>query len=136
MPIPFGSDAWIKALMAELNQSKGYREAAKNWEGDFCFVVNAGPGAPEEMKMYMDLWHGECREAYRVSDTLTKEPEFLIEAPLPTWHKVLEKKMDPIQGIVMRQLKLKGNMLKVMKAPRAALELVNCCTHIDTQWPQ
>jgi putative sterol carrier protein len=136
MPIPFGSDEWIKAVMAELNTSAAYHEAAKHWEGDICLVVQSGPGVDAEMSMYMDLWHGACREAYRVNDVLTKRPEFTIAAPLATWRRVLEKKIDPIQAVVTFQLKLKGNMIKVMKAPKAAVELVNCCTRVPTQWPQ
>jgi putative sterol carrier protein len=34
-----------------------------------------------------------------------------------------------------RQLKLKGNMMKIMKAPKAATELVECATRVDTGWP-
>jgi len=37
--------------------------------------------------------------------------------------------------MVTRQLKLKGNMLKIMKAPKAATELVAAATRIDTEWP-
>jgi putative sterol carrier protein len=136
MPIQFPTEAWVKALMAELNQSAGYREAAKNWEGDFYFVVNAGPGIPRDMFLYMDLWHGECRAAYAVEDPAAKSPEFAIEAPLPIWRKVIEKKLDPIQGLVTRQLKLKGNLVKIMRVPKAAFELVNCCTRIETAWPE
>ena len=68
MPIKFGTDAWIKELMKEINNSAAYRSAAKNWEGDFYFVVNQGPGVPEDVYMYMDLWHGECRDAFEVAD--------------------------------------------------------------------
>lgn len=135
MPIPFPTEDWVKALMAELNQSQGYREAARTWEGDFYFIVNAGTGIPQDMYLYMDLWHGECRAAYAVSDPATKTPEFAIEAPLPVWRRVIEKKLDPIQGLVTRQLKLKGNMVKVMRVPKAAFELVNCCTRVETAWP-
>jgi putative sterol carrier protein len=134
MPIPFPTDAWIKALMMELNRSEGYRAAAKDWEGDFYFVVT-GDGLANPVYLYMDLWHGECRTAYEATDPAAKAPEFAIEAPLLTWRKVIEKKLDPIQGLMMRQLKLKGPLVKIMKAPRAATELVHCCTRIETQWP-
>jgi hypothetical protein len=30
---------------------------------------------------------------------------------------------------------LKGNMLKIMKAPKAATELVLCSTRVSTDWP-
>lgn len=135
MPIKFPSDGWVKALMVELNQSATYREAAKNWEGDFYFIATAGPGLPKDVYLYMDLWHGECRAAYEVTDPSSKSPEFAISAPLPAWRKVIEKKLDPIQGLITRQLRLQGNMLKIMKAPKAAAELVNCCTLVPTEWP-
>lgn len=135
MAIPFPTDEWIKALMAELNASAEYREAAKSWEGDFAFVVAPGPEVPAPVQLYMDLWHGECRSAYVVAEPLAKPPEFTIEAGLPTWRKVVEGRLDPIQAIVTRQLKLSGPMIKVMRAPRAAMALVGCCTRIETQWP-
>jgi putative sterol carrier protein len=122
--------------MTELNQSEGYREAAKTWEGDFYFIVNAGAGVRQDMYLYMDLWHGECRAAYAVADPASRTPEFAIEASLPIWRKVIEKKLDPIQGLVTRQLKLKGNMVKVMRVPKAAFELVNCCSRVETAWPE
>ena len=133
MPIPFATDDWIKSLKDELNHSPTYREAARDWEGDFCFVVHNG--GPSSTYLYMDLWHGECRDAYVMADPVAKSPEFVIEAPVVMWRRVIEKKMDPIQGLIMRQLKLKGPMLKVVKAPKAATELVHCCTLIDTLWP-
>lgn len=134
MPIPFASEAWIKALQEEINHSEPYRAAAKNWEGDFFFVVTADHISPA-VYLYMDLWHGECRAAYMAANVGTYVPEFVIEAPLATWRKVVEKRLDPIQGLVTRQLKLKGPLTKVMRAPLAAMLLVQCCTRVDTQWP-
>ncbi len=134
MAIPFATDEWVSALKEELNRSKAYREAAKTWEGDFWFVVDRGPGVPEPLTMYMDLWHGECREAYTVKGK-TAPPAFVVEAPLATWRRVIDKKLDPVQAIVTRQLKLKGNMIKVLKAPKAAVELVQSAARVPTKWP-
>lgn len=135
MAIRFPSEAWIKAAMAEVNESKSYQEAAKNWEGDLVFVITAIPDNPNEVLLYMDLWHGQCRDAFQVVDPEKQSSEFVITAPLPVWRKVLEGKLDPIRGIVSRQLKMKGNMMKVLKSPKAAVELVNACTKVETEWP-
>jgi len=132
----FPSDEWIKALMEKVNTSQGYRAAAKNWEGDFYFVVNASPGVPEEVYLYMDLWHGECRQAFQATDPGEKSPEFVIRAPVVGWRKVIEKQVDPIRALMTRQLKLQGTMTKIMKQPKAATELVNCCTMVETTWPE
>ena len=136
MAIPFPSDQWIKAAMTEVNRSSAYKQAAKGWEGDLIFVVTAVPDERQEVKLYMDLWHGECRDAYEVTAAADQKSEFTIAAPLPVWRKVLEGNLDPIRGLMSRQLKMKGNMMKVMKAPKAAVELVNSCALIDTSWPE
>ena len=86
--------------------------------------------------MYMDLWHGECREAQTYPDRSAKQPAFVISAPLPVWRKVIDKKLDPIQGMMTRQIKLQGDMVKIMKAVKAAKELVECTTRVPTQFPE
>jgi len=134
MAYRFPTDEWIKALMVELNKSEAYHKAAKTWEGDFYFIATPGGSLTEAVVMYMDLWHGDCREASVVLDESAKNPEFRISAPMSVWRKVIEKKLDPIQGLMTGQLKLKGNMVKIMKAPKAAAELVNCCTLVPTEF--
>jgi len=48
---------------------------------------------------------------------------------------VIDKKLDPIQGMVMGRLKLTGTLTKIMRAPKAATELVNCATRVPTEFP-
>ncbi len=132
----FPSDEWIKALMQTVNESESYRESAKKWEGDFYFVVNEGSDVPQDVYLYMDLWHGECREAYEATDPDVKTPEFVIRASVFAWRKVIEKKIDPIRALMTRQLKLTGTMTKIMQQPKTAIELVNCCTLVETTWPE
>ena len=130
----FPSDEWVKALMDELNKSESYRQAAKTWEGDFYFIVDPGGAIDEEMVLYVDLWHGKCRDAFRVADRSAKEPEFVISAPESVWRRIIGKQLDAIQGMMTRQLKLEGNMVKIMKAVKAAKELVECTTQVPTEF--
>jgi len=130
----FPSDAWVKALMEELNKSAAYAEAAKTWEGDFYFVIEPGGSLTKATLLYMDLWHGKCREAFEVTDESAKNPVFRMSAPPTTWKKVLTKKLDPIQGLMTGQLKLKGNMAMVMKSVKAAKELVEASTRVETEF--
>ena len=135
MAYQFPSDAWIKALMEDLNKSEAYAEAAKNWEGDFYFVVEPGGALTSSMMLYMDLWHGKCRDALKVDDESAKTPAFRLSAPAVTWKKVITKQLDPMQGIMTGQLKLKGNMAMVMKSVKASKELVEACTRVPTEFP-
>lgn len=132
----FASEEWVQALKQTINSSPAYAEAAKTWEGDFYFIVEPGGPVSQELVMYMDLWHGECREAQTYPDRTSKEPAFIISASLPVWRKVIDKKLDPIQGMMTRQIKLQGDMVKIMKAVKAAKELVECTTRVPTQFPE
>lgn len=136
MAIMFATDEWAKALQVELNNSEAYQKAAAKWEGDFYFVIDKGAAVAEDTYMYLDLWHGEAREAYLVEDPSEKETAFTLRAPLETWQGVLNKKIDPIRGIMTRQLQLQGNMMKIMKSPKAATELVESAIRVDTEWPE
>ncbi len=129
-----GSEEWLNALAEAINNSPAYAEAAKTWEGDFYFIVEPGGNIKEEIIMYLDLWHGECREACVCAERSAKDPAFVISAKESSWHKVIDKKLDPIQGMMTRQLKLKGDMVKIMKAVKAAKELVGCATQVPTQY--
>ena len=133
----FLSDGWIKALQVDINQSEPYAKAAERWEGDFYFIVTPEGSMTEPVFYYMDLWHGKCRDAYLVTDEDEdeKEPVFRMTAPLGVWEKVVTKKLDVIQGLLTRQIKLKGNMAMIMRNVKAAQELVECCTHIETEFP-
>lgn len=133
--IPFATEAWIKRFHAEVNRSEAYRQAAKTWEGDFYFVIEPEGSLTEPVYMYMDLWHGESREAFIATDPNTKNPEFVISAPVSTWKDVIELRLDPMKGLLTRQLELKGNMAKIMRAVKAANELVRCTTRISTAFP-
>lgn len=135
MPIPFPSDAWIKAMMADLNQSSAYLEAAKNWEGDFFFIVEPGGTLEKPVTLYMDLFHGKCRDAFELMEPDSKTPAFRLSGPVANWKKVMTKKLDPMQAMMTGQLKLSGNMSTVMRNVRAAKELVESCTRIDTEFP-
>ena len=84
--------------------------------------------------IYLDLWHGKCREAEYLIDPDSKDAEFKISAPMAKWQNVLAGKLDPVQGLITRQLKLDGNLVKIMKSVKAAQELVRCATTIDTEY--
>lgn len=135
MTIPFPSDAWIKAMMEDLNNSSTYLDAAKNWEGDFFFVIEPGGSLEQAVTLYMDLYRGKCREAYAVSPDMEVAPAFRLVGPVATWKKVMTKKLDPMQAMMTGQLKLQGNMAVIMRNVRAAKELVESCTRIPTEFP-
>jgi len=131
----FGTDAWIKAYMQVINESPAYERAATTWEGDFYFVISPEALYEQEAIYYIDLWHGKCRSAHLVGDATEYSPEFRMETSDLNWKAVVEKRLDPIQGMMTRKIKLQGNMAKIMRAVAAAKELVNCASEVPTEFP-
>ena len=134
MAIPFMTEEWAKAFMEAINHNDAYKEAAATWEGDFYFIAENKDGS--HATVYLDLWHGACRDAFLMADAASKTPEFEVSGKIPSWKKVMAKQVDPIQALITRQLKLKGNMAKVLRAVKAAQELVNSATRVPTEFPE
>ena len=133
MAYQFASPEWVAALKDAINQSDSYRESAKNWEGDFWFVVEPDEARPQRVFMYVDLWHGECRAAALANES-DHTPEFRIWGGRKSWHKVISKEIDPIRALMTNTLKLKGNLAKIMRNVRAAQELVLCAASVPTEF--
>ncbi len=134
MAFKFPSDEWIKELANQLNASQAYERAAKDWEGDFIFVVEPDEAYNETAYLFLGLYHGKCTGAAMISSEGEREAEFILRAPYTNWRNVIEGKLDPIQGMMTRKLQVKGNMMKIMRYPKAAKEIVACCALVPTEF--
>jgi len=129
----FPSEEWIEKYVIALNNNPRYEDAAKTWEGDFVFQIDAdGETIPEDVRFYIDLWHGKCRSAKMAGPKDTAE--FVYSGPLKNWKLLFEGKIDPIKGIMARKFKLEGDMGKVMRYTKAALELVATTREIPIKY--
>jgi putative sterol carrier protein len=134
MAFTFPSDEWIKELSRQLNASESYEKSAKDWEGDFVFIVEPDEAYDDEAYLFLGLYHGKSPDALALEDVGDREAEFVLRGPFSVWRQVIEGKMDPIQGMMTRKLKVQGNMMKIMRYPKAAKEIVSCCAQVPTAW--
>jgi putative sterol carrier protein len=146
------SEEWAKAYEKALSSNKDYRAAASWWEGDFIFVIEPSGKLDHEIKMFIGLYKGDCTGAKVLGDDEEYEilppnspprplkkgekigAEFIFSGPYDNWVKVLNKEIDPIQGLMAGKFKLVGNMAKVMRATKAAQEMVNSTIGIDAEF--
>ena len=135
MPFRFPSNEWIVELSRLLNESPSYESSAKDWEGDFVFVVEPDEAFEGTSFLFLGLLHGKSTGAALLSSLDERPAEYQISAPYGVWRKVIEGELDPIQGMMMRKLKLHGNLMKIMRYPKAAKEIVACCADVPTEWP-
>ena len=134
MSYKFPSQEWITEVKDLLNASETYQRSAKDWEGDFIFVVEPDEAYNETAYLHLQLYHGKSPGAAVVDGENLPETEYTLNAPFSTWRKVIDGKLDPIQGMMTGQLKLKGDLMKIMRYPKAAQEIVACCALVPTDW--
>lgn len=130
----FPSEEWIEIFMQELNANNNYEEAAKTWEGDFLFLIEPDADLKESATFYVDLWHGKCRGVAFLKPGEEKQAAFVYSGPYGNWKKLINKQIDPIQGLLTGKFRLKGDMVKVLRAVRAAKELVETAGKVPTEF--
>jgi len=123
------TDAWARACGEEINASAAYREAAATWEGAVAFVVTEGEA---ERAVFVDLWHGECREARAVTDGDLDRAPFVIRGEAAAWIQVLGGSLEPLVALAPGQLKLaKGNLGALALHVKSARELVAAASRVQ-----
>jgi putative sterol carrier protein len=136
MAYPFAGEAWLKAVAEVLNTDEHYADVARNWEGDMLVLVEPDPGsAPGEKAIgaYLDLWHGKCRRtaAYLEGDPAMPKPAFTLRATRGLLMRIMEGKLDPMQAMVTRKLKVEGSLSYMMRNVPTVLDFVRCCQRVE-----
>ena len=126
----FPSPEWTQALMDKLNSDSQYAEIARNWEGDLAFEIDPGGSITERIVIYLDLWHGTCRQATYGADLTGTRPAFVLKAPYGNFLRVLQGELHPMQAMLTRKLSVQGNMALMMRNVPTVLDFVRCAQEV------
>ncbi|MGB9734843.1 MAG: SCP2 sterol-binding domain-containing protein [bacterium] len=152
MAIPFPSEEWIAAFKEKINSNPNYKESGANWEHgtislimqfdqDVLEKIKKDPVLSKQMKegetavgVWLDLYHGVCREAKRVTAEEAEKAKFVIIGDYARWKSVMKKELDPVKGMMQGKLKLKGDLPTIVRFVKAAQDLVDSATMVDTKF--
>jgi len=98
-----------------------------------CVIQPSGP-LDHEVRFFLGLYHGECTGVKLLEEGDEVEVEFTLSGPYDNWVKIAKKELDTIQGVMSGKLRLVGNMAKLMRATRAAQEIVNSLQNVETEF--
>ncbi len=125
------SEDWAQQWAEELRASDNYRAAAATWEGSLALVMSSEDS--DSKAVFVDLWHGECRDARQANDDDRATADFVIAGDVETWKQVLAGTLEPVMGIMSARLKLeRGSLATLVPQVKAAQELVAAAARIDT----
>lgn len=123
----FLSQEWLQHFTDKLNTDERYTQIARDWEADMNFIIEPGANLPEHVHIYLDLWHGKCREAY-IQDGVqpARDAVFTLQAPYDNFVRVVKGEIDPMQAMLTRKLKVKGNMTYMLRNVPVILDFMRC----------
>jgi putative sterol carrier protein len=136
MALKVFSEEWLKAYKEAINKSP-YREAGKDWRaGPVALVIVKNPdvGLEQDVGLWLDLHEGVCRDALVCVREKAATAPFCITGEYSQWKQVLLKELDPIKGMMQGKLKLKGDLPTIVRYVKAAQELVNAASNVDTEF--
>ncbi len=133
------SDEWARHWGEQVKQNMAYRTAAASWEWPLVLLIERDPsvGITEDRGVYLDLYHGECREARAATKHDIEQVPFVIQGDAYTWVEVLRGKLEAISTIMRGKLRLtKGNMSTLAGYVLAAQELVKSAQGLESVYPE
>lgn len=132
----FPSDEWLSLFKDEVNKSEAYRNLSKKWEGSFIFTVEAEGGFTQTARMYVDLWHGTCREARQLRPDENVEATYVWAGKYHDWVALLKGTYKASAMVVSGKFRVKGNANRLLSgfSPAAADELVEAAKRVDTTY--
>jgi putative sterol carrier protein len=128
----FPTDQWIQEMVDKLNNDQQYAHIARNWEGDLRVIIEPSGPINEELWVYLDLWHGKCRQAFIEDQDSVTEPALVLKASYEDISKVLLGELDVMQALLTRRVSVKANMGLLMRNIPVVLDFVRCAREVTS----
>lgn len=127
--------SWVDAWAGEIRGSDAYRQAAATWEGSVALAMSGLDSG--ERRVFLDLWHGDCREARVASEAELEQADFVLAADVAVWRRILARDLDPIMGLMTGKVKLRrGSLAKLTPQMNASKEMVLAATRVPSSFPE
>ena len=128
----FVSEEYIKKVMERTNADEKYLELAKEENASYTFMFQAEPDKGVEKDMVFgynaengvmtDVWLGE------------KKTELVISGKYGVWVNILIGKTGATKAFLMRKLKVRGNLMKILKLQEATERWLEILRTIPTEF--
>lgn len=129
----FLTQTWMDTLLQKLNHDARYAQIASKWEGDLAFAIEPTGDLTQPLYFYLNLWHGTCREAKIVPSLEGMSAAFTLTATYEDINKILTGKLDPMQAMMIRKLRVQGSMAYMMRNVPTVLDFVRVAREVTTE---
>ncbi len=135
-PYVMGSPEWVAAFEKNIQEDDHYKEVAKTWEGSVVIHIQGNPelGLDDDIFMFMDLWHGDCRSVRLVPREAGENGDYVLTGGFERWESVLKGELDVVKAMMQGKIKLKGALPEIVRYVKASIRLVELAAQIETRF--
>jgi putative sterol carrier protein len=130
--VKFGSMAYLDEVRRRSNADDEYQRLAKDESDSYLMVILAEPGngIPETMTLGYAADHGTITEVWLGE----RQTDFTLSGRYGIWVRILTGDLDPNKAMMMRHLKVKGNLLRLLRTADATLRWLAILQTISTEF--
>jgi putative sterol carrier protein len=140
-PYIVGTPEWVSEFERKIQEDERYKEVAKKWEGSVVLVFKVEPevGFEDDVFIFMDLWHGDCRSVRLVPSEKGRSGAYVLEAEYGRWKQIMKKELNIVKELATRKVRLVPfefkKAAKLAAAAQAAIRLVDLSAEVSDKFP-
>jgi len=127
-----GSPQYLEEVKRRSNADQKYCEMIKNDYESYTLVLQAEPkkGVNEAITIGFQVDHGQISEMWSGE----RPTDFALVGPYGVWVDILRGKLNPDKAFTMRKLKVKGNLLQLLRGSDSTMRWVQILQSIPTEF--
>ena len=128
----FGSMEYMEEVKRRSNADEEYQRLAQDESDSYLMIVKAEPdkGIPETLTIGYAADHGAITEVW-IGERKT---DFVLQGRYGVWVRILTGNLDPNKAMMMRKLKVKGNLLQLLRTADATIRWLQVLQTIPTEF--
>lgn len=128
----FGSMEYLQEVQRRTNADAEYQRLAQDENDSYTMIIQAEPdrGVPDTITVGYAIAQGRITAVWEGE----RETDFALQAPYGVWVRILNGQLDPNKAMMMRKLKVKGNLLKLLKTADATIRWLRVLQTIPTEF--
>lgn len=127
-----GSPEYLAEVKRRSNADTTYCEMIKNDYESYTLVLQAEPkkGVHDTITIGFQVDHGQIPELWSGE----RKTDFTLVGPYGVWVDILRGKLDPNKAFTMRKLKIRGNLLQLLRGADSTIRWVQILQTIPTEF--
>lgn len=130
----FPSSEWIAGWVARSNGDEQFRTAGRGWDGAVgAVILPRAAGISIPLYLRLEGRDGQWTHHDFGSDpALVDATRFVITADYTVWKSVIRQELDPIRGLILGRLRVRGQLSSVLRWANAFRVMTQLAGGIDT----